>query len=158
MSVEILIVPLILDAIVATSILMEDHKKATFLARYERGLATESEIRDMQLEADGYKRAGLDIRSGNSAETRGSAVLVHTDKGYDIGLKKNAKGSFDVVVHWNETPGKIQIRQVREEIESKIKQKYAYEKVKRELAKNGFMITTEETKPDETIRLVARKW
>lgn len=158
MSAEVLIIPVIWDIAVASSILMENQKRASLMVRMEKGLLTEEEAQAMQLEMEAYKRNGQDVLAGASVDTKGASVLIHTDKGYDVGLQKNAKGAYDVVVHWQQRPGTVQIQQVRKELEDKIKQKYAYEKVKRELAKKGFMITTEETQPDESIRLVARKW
>lgn len=158
MSVEVLIIPVIWDAIVATSILMENHEQATLMVRMEKGLLTEEEAQAMNLEVEAYKRSGIDVRTGNTIDTKGGSILIHTNEGYDVGLKKNLRGAYDVVIHWDQSPDKIYVKQVREDIEAKIKQKYAYEKVRRELAKNGFMISQEETQPDESIRLVARKW
>ncbi|HEY3297158.1 MAG TPA: DUF1257 domain-containing protein [Armatimonadota bacterium] len=158
MSAEILIIPVIWDLVVASSILMETQERASIMVRTEKGLLTAEEKQEMLAELDGYKRNGHDVLTGADVDTRGSSVLIRTNKGYDVGLQKNPAGAYDVVVHWQQAPGKVEVQQVRQELESKIKQKYAYEKVKRELAKKGFMITTDETQPDESIRLVARKW
>ena len=78
--------------------------------------------------------------------------------GCDLGIRKNEKGAYDIVAHWAKQPGKADIQKVRANVEAQIRQRYAYEKVKQELAKKGFIVATEEVQPDNTIRLVARKW
>ena len=83
---------------------------------------------------------------------------AQTSPGYDLDLRKNEKGAYDVVATWSKQPGKTEIRRVQADLEAQIKQKYACEKVKRELAKKGFILAEEEVQPDKTIRLVARKW
>ena len=158
MSMEVMIVPALFDLVVLTRILLEEHRRATVVVRMEKGLLTEEEAADMQLEVEALKRAGCEVRSGSTDDAGGSAVVIHTDRGYDIGLRRNQKGAYDVVAHWSKQPGKAQIQSVRSDIEASIRQRYAYEKVKRELAKKGFMVSDEEVQPDNTIRLVARKW
>ena len=158
MSMEVAIIPMLWDLAVLTHILIQDHRRATITTRMEKGLLTQEETAEMRIEVDSLRRSGCDLRSGTDVETRGADVVIHTNQGYDIGLKRNDKGAYDVVAHWSQQPGKTQIKQVRSDIEAQIKQKYAYEKVKRELAKKGFMISDEEIQPDNTIRLVARKW
>lgn len=158
MSMIVSIVPMLFDLAVLTHILMEENRRATIMARREKGLITEEEAADLQLEIDSLRRSGCDIRSGSQVDTGGSDVIIHTDRGYDIGLRRNAKGAYDVVTHWSKQPGKAQIQQVQSDIQSLIKQKYAYEKVKRELAKKGFLISNEEVQADNSIRVVARKW
>lgn len=156
MSIEVLIIPALIDLAVMSHVLMENHKRATMQVRLEKGLLTKEEEEDMRLEVESLKRAGCDIRTGT--DTKGSDMLIHTDKGYDIGLKRNDKGAYDIVTHWSSQPGKAQIQQAGAEIKDTIKQKYAYEKVKRELAKKGFVIASEEVQADNTIKVVARKW
>lgn len=111
MSVEIMLLPALIDLVVLTSVLKEHESTAT-----------------------------------------------RTEENYSLGVRQNSNGSYDIVSHWEKTPGKAQIESVRADVEAKIRQKYAYEKVKQELAKKGFTIATEEVQKDNTIRLVARKW
>ena len=158
MSMEVSIIPMLFDLAVLARVLMEDHKRMTVMERGVRGMLTEEEAADMRLEVEALRRSGCDIRIRPSESADDASVLIHTDKGYDIGIRRNEKGAYDVVAHWSAKPGKIEIQNVRADIESRIKQKYAYEKVRRELAKKGFMISNEEVQPDNTIRLVARKW
>ena len=155
MSIAIMIVPMLFDLAVLTSTLMEENKRATVNMRKEKGLLFDD---NMHLDVDYLRQSGLDIRSGTAADTHGADMVIHTDKGYDIGLRRNDAGAYDIVTHWSQEPGKAQIQQVRTDIESQIKQRYAYEKVRRELAKNGFMIASEEVQADNSIRVVARKW
>lgn len=107
MSIEILIVPMLLDAVVLSGVLEEARQ---------------------------------------------------TIQGCDLDLRKNKQGAYDIVAHWTKQPGKVEITKVRNDVEAQIRQKYAYEIVKRELAKKGFILAEEEVQPDQTIRLVARKW
>jgi len=146
MSLEVLIIPALIDLGVLVHALAREHGRASVESSVAKGL---------ELELEALRSSGCDIRSGVG---QGSDVIVHTDKGYDIGIRRNEKGAYDIVTHWSSKPGKVEIQNVRADIESRIKQRYAHEKVKRELAKKGFMISDEEVQPDNTIRLVARKW
>ena len=107
MSMEVLIIPLLLDAVILSGILEEAQQRLS---------------------------------------------------GCDLSLQKNKNGAYSVVAHWTKQPGKAEIQKVRTDIEAQIKQRYAYEKVKQELAKKGFILAKEEVQADNTIRLVARKW
>lgn len=158
MSLEVLIVPMLFDLAALTHALIQDHRRAVVMERLERGQLTEEADADMRLEIEALKRSGVGVQSGTDADMRGASVLIHTDRGYDIGIKRNDRGAFDVVAHWSKQPGKAVVQQVSSDIENQVRQKYAYEKVKRELAKKGFIISDEEVQPDNTIRLVARKW
>lgn len=84
--------------------------------------------------------------------------LREKHQGCDLDVRQNEKGAYDVVATWSKQPGKAEITKVRADLEAQIKQKYAYEKVKLELAEKGFILAEEEVQPDNTIRLVARKW
>ena len=86
------------------------------------------------------------------------AAAARSVSGCELSLQKNKQGAYDVVARWSKQPGKAEVQKVRADIEAQIKQKYAYEKVKQELAKKGFILAKEEVQPDNTIRLVARKW
>lgn len=154
MSMEVAIIPMLFDLAVLLRVLMEDHRRMTVNAG--RSVLTEEEAADMLVEVEALKRSGCDVASSQS--TGDLDVVIHTDKGYDIGVRRNDRGAYDVVAHWSSQPGKVEIRNVREDIQGRIKQKYAYEKVRRELAKKGFIVADEEVQPDSTIRLVARKW
>jgi len=158
MSIEVAIFPALFDLAVLMHILMEDCRRATVVTRMEKGLLTQEEAADMKLEVEALRRAGCEIRSASAPDTEGSAAVIHTDQGYDLGLRRNEQGAYQVLAHWSKQPGKAQIQQVSADVEARIKQKYAYEKVKRELAKKGFVVASEEVQPDNTIRLVARKW
>ena len=158
MSMEVTIFPLLLDAAVLMGILVSSHRVNSVLTRLERGVLTEEQAADMRLEVEALQRAGHNIRSGADHEMHDSEVVIRTDDGYDLGLRRNKQGGFDLVTHWSQQPGKVEIQRIREDLEAQIKQKYAYEKVKRELAKKGFVVSSEEVQPDNTIRLVARKW
>jgi len=78
------------------------------------------------------------------------ALIAKEIAGCDLSLQKNKKGAYDVVARWSKQPGKAEIQKVRSDIEAQIKQRYAYEKVKQELAKKGFILAKEEVQPDNT--------
>lgn len=158
MSIECIFIPGLISLPILFRVLMEENRRATLSERMHKGVLTEEQAADMRLEVEALKRAGCDIRQGSYANLSDSPVVIHTDKGYDIGLRRNEGGAYDIVTGWSSKPGKVEVQKVRQDIEDRIRQKYAYEAVKHELAKKGFMIAKDETEADGTIRLVARKW
>lgn len=134
MSVIEMIVPMLFDLVVLSEVLTE------------RGMVTREQAERMRVDAETLGRSGA------------SDLRISTNQGYDIGLSRNDKGAYEVAAHWTQQPGRTRIQELREDIENTIRQKYAYEKVRRELAKKGFTISEEEVRADNTIKLVVRKW
>jgi hypothetical protein len=158
MSIAILIVPMLLDLAVLTSTLAQENNASEIVMNSDSSHLSKADAERMQQEIEALRRAGYKVRTGTSADTHGSAISLRTENGYDLGIRRNAKGAYDVVSHWTSSPDRAQIRNLRTGIEAQIRQKYAYEKVKRELARKGFSIASEEVQPDNTIKVVARRW
>lgn len=156
MSLEVLIVPALIDLAVLLKSMMEENHRLTMNAKFEKGLLSSEERADLDAELSALSQSGSVVNRSN--DTGGSDVVIHTDRGYNIGLRRNETGAYDVMAQWQTAPGHEQIQTARSDIEGRIRQKYAYEKVRRELAKKGFVIASEETTPDEAIRIVARRW
>lgn len=158
MSMEVMIIPALFDLSCLLSSLMEEHKRATIQEKLAKHVLTEEEGADLDAEIEELSRRGCRINRSSSPARSDSDVVIHTERGYDIGLRRNEKGAYDVLAHWKTRPGRAQVGKAQAEIESQIRQRYAHEKVKRELAKKGFIVSSEEVGPDRTIKLVARRW
>ncbi len=158
MSMEVVILPALFDAACLLATLMQEHKRATIQSRFEKGLLSEHEKADLDAEIEALSQSGCQIDRTSGRTARGSHIVVHTDRDYDIGLRRNKNGAYDVLAHWETQAGGAQVREAQAEVANQIRQRYAYEKVRRELAKKGFIVSSEEVEPDRTIKLVVRKW
>ncbi|HEY9839935.1 MAG: DUF1257 domain-containing protein [Candidatus Sericytochromatia bacterium] len=76
---------------------------------------------------------------------------------YDIGFIRNPDSlSYDMVADWwaiSERVGRDQ-----DEVSQGIMQRYAYQKVLKEVKSRGFMVSEQKQEADQSIRLVVRKW
>ncbi len=76
---------------------------------------------------------------------------------YDIGFVQSSDNrTYDMVADWwaiEESVGQSQA-----DIAQAIVQRYAYQKVMKEVKARGFMISEEKQAADQSIRLVVRKW
>lgn len=153
MSIEIVIAPLIIDAVIASAVLVESLVSPSISVN--RKLLTEEEIREMRMVLGGTSKT---LTLGDVKSDTGTAVVIGTNRGYNINLRRNEEGTYDIVTEWKSVPGKAKIKEIKSDIESVLRQKYAYEKVKKELAKKGYVLAADEVQGDNSIRLVARKW
>lgn len=83
-------------------------------------------------------------------------IVVKGPNGRDIGFQKTAKGDYRVICD-SEGLSKAQAKQ-QQDFVKQIRQRYAYNKVLEELKKQGYVIAEEEKVPNNTIRILARKW
>jgi hypothetical protein len=87
---------------------------------------------------------------------KGSTLTAEASKSYDIGLQLTEEGTYKVVADWwgieEET------NETQEKLTQKIVQRYAYHKVKKEAAAQGFTLDEEQVQPDGTIKLGVSKW
>ena len=81
---------------------------------------------------------------------------IKASKSYDIGLQLTEEGTYKLVADWwgieEET------NETQEKITQRIVQRYAYHKVKKEVAAQGFTMDEEQVQPDGTIKLGVSKW
>lgn len=106
-------------------------------------------LKEMQLKVEEVR---VDDGTGKSETVELTVTGAHGT----IGFRRNSAGSYEVCPG----TGKLSPEQskARQSFINSIKRKYAYNKVVKELQKQGYVIAQEEKKADNTIRLVARKW
>jgi hypothetical protein len=111
---------------------------------------------DLQMELEEATENQLVKVRGWKGSTLTAEAKIKASKSYDIGLQLTESGSYKLVADWwgieeetNETAEKIQ---------QKIIQRYAYHKVKKEAAAQGFTLDEENVEADGTIKLGVSKW
>ncbi|MBF2053778.1 MAG: DUF1257 domain-containing protein [Candidatus Sericytochromatia bacterium] len=128
---------------------------------------TRVKTRIMDLECLELALSELDYRVIHEARIRGwqnqhkPAQLVAQFPGqlcaYDIGFVFNPKQqTFDMVADWWAI--KERIGHDQDALSEQIMQRYAYQKVVKEVKARGFMISEQKQDADQSIRLVVRKW
>lgn len=128
---------------------------------------TRVKTRIMDLECLELALTELDYRVIHEARIRGwqnqqkPAQLVAQFPGqlcdYDIGFVFNPKQqTFDMVADWWAI--KERIGHDQDALSEQIMQRYAYQKVVKEVKARGFMISEQKQDADQSIRLVVRKW
>lgn len=92
---------------------------------------------------------------GWRAATSQADLSIHATAQYDIGVRQNADGTYQLTADWwaieEETQEKTEVLQQR------IIQRYAFRKAKTEAAKQGFTIDEEAVDADGTIRMTVSK-
>ncbi len=82
--------------------------------------------------------------------------LVFTREGITITFKKDIREKFTICVR-GENKSEEELKKIGTQFLNKIKQQYAYQKVKDEMTKRGFNIV-QETTEERRIKLVLRKY
>jgi hypothetical protein len=96
----------------------------------------------------------VEVRGYRGARERADLV-IRTGSAYDVGLRKTANG-YEVVADWWGVETGTGIAQ--DEFMNRLTQRYAYHKVMGEVKRHGFTVADVETQPDQTIKVVVRKW
>ncbi len=128
---------------------------------------TSVKTRIMDLECLELALAELDYRVIHQARIRGwenqhrKAAMVASFPDllceYDIGFIHNFKSqTYDMVADWWAIREKI--GQDQDQLTQSIVQRYAYQKVLKEVKLRGFTVSQQEQSADQSIRLVVRKW
>ena len=111
----------------------------------EMGLEFEEASENELVKVRGWKGSSLTA----VAKIKGS-------KSYDIGLQLTEEGTYKLVADWwgieEET------NETQQVLTQKIVQRYAYHKVKNEVAKQGFTMDEEAVEADGTIKIGVSKW
>ena len=93
---------------------------------------------------------------GWKGSTLTAEAKIKASKSYDVGLQLTEEGTYKLVADWwgieEET------NETQEKITQRIVQRYAYHKVKKEVAAQGFTMDEEQVQPDGTIKLGVSKW
>ena len=124
-----------------------------------RKLAAE-EIPTVVLDEESLKQHKLHERleAANVAqEFEGADVIMETQKGEIIGFKQQEDGSYKLAAKYG-VEGVQEWGGTNEQIEERLKQQYAYVKVKKEVAKRGYAVVEEEILEDNSIRVLVRRW
>lgn len=84
------------------------------------------------------------------------ALVTKDNNGRQIGFQKTEQGDYRIIADC----GGLNNAQLKEQqnFVKQIRQRYSYNTVIQELKKQGYIIAEEEKVPNNTIRLVARKW
>lgn len=97
---------------------------------------------------------GVEVR-GYQNQLEKARVAIKVSKKYDVGIKQTASG-FELVADWwgvETTRGLSE-----QEFVNQIQQRYAYNKVLKEVKKRGYSLTEETVDDENTIQLTVRKW
>ena len=81
-------------------------------------------------------------------------IIITDSAGTRIGLQKQHDGQYRVITSASSAPQ----MQKQEAIANRIKQRYAYNRIKEELQSKGYSLVEEQKSDDNTIKLVARRW
>lgn len=103
-----------------------------------------------------YRLAASDQVAGWQGATRKADIVVKTRGQFDIGFVKAADGSFDIVADWWGL--KTSVGLDRQGFINQLNQRYAYHKVVAEVKARGFAVAEEVVQPDNSIRVVVRRW
>ena len=119
-------------------------------------VALKEALADLEMEfEEGTENQLVKVR-GWKGSTLNAEAKIKGSKSYDIGLQLTENGTYKLVADWwgieEET------NQTQEQITQKVVRRYAYHKVKSEVAKQGFTLDEEEVEADGTIKLGVSKW
>jgi hypothetical protein len=119
-------------------------------------VALKQALVDLNMEFEEASENQLVKVRGWKGSTLNAEAKIKGSKSYDIGLQLTEEGTYKMVADWwgieEET------NQTQEQIKQKIVQRYAYHKVKNEVAKQGFSLDEETVEADGTIKIGVSKW
>lgn len=112
-------------------------------------------LEDLGLLYDEATQNQMATVKGWRAATSQADLSIHATATYDIGVRQNADGTYQLTADWwaieEETQEKTELLQQR------IIQRYAFRKAKSEAEKQGFTIDEEAVETDGTIRMTVSK-
>ena len=109
-------------------------------------------VRDVQAEFGlGEVRENATVRGFGGQSTQAEVVVSTRNQGYDLGFRREGE-AYVLVADWY---GLRDIK--REELLSRVQQRYAYRVVREQLDQKGFALVEEEVREDRTIHLVLRR-
>ncbi len=99
-----------------------------------------------------WKAGPTEVR-GYQGQTRSAQVVIEQENGYDLGFTWNGQEyEFVADLQFWQQPVPV------EQFLRKITQRYAYQTVVNETAKQGFQVTEQRNHQDGSIRLVLQRW
>ncbi len=119
-------------------------------------VALKAALVDLNMEFEESTENALVKVRGWKGSTLNAEAKIKGSKTYDIGLQLTEEGTYKLVADWwgieEET------NETQQVITQKIVQRYAYHKVKNEVAKQGFQMDEEAVEADGTIKIGVSKW
>src|SRR5947209_3868732 len=119
-------------------------------------VANNAELEELVLALERTNANQLVKVRGWKGSTLTAEAKIKATKSYDVGLQLTEQGTYKLVADWwgieEET------NETQEKITQRIVQRYAYHKVKKEAAAQGFTLDEETVEPDGTIRIGVSKW
>ena len=85
-------------------------------------------------------------------------AMAETQEGLRVGIRRTEDGRLEVLPDWRTARDRERFARQVEAIRNRIRQRYSYHKVKREIEKRGLSVVEEQELPDGSIRLVVRSW
>ena len=80
-------------------------------------------------------------------------MAIKMAAGYDIGLKRNAYGTYDVVADWFGVKGVTE-----KEFMPRLQQQYAVGTVMQQINQQGYNLVEQQRDASGAVRIVARRW
>jgi hypothetical protein len=119
-------------------------------------VALKAALVDLNMEFEEATENQLVKVRGWKGSTLNAEAKIKGSKSYDIGLQLTEDGTYKLVADWwgieEET------NETQEKVIQRITQRYAYHKVKNEVAKQGFSLDEEAVEADGTIKIGVSKW
>jgi hypothetical protein len=100
------------------------------------------------------EEGGVEVRGYRGAREKADLV-IRTGSAYDVGMRKVGDG-YELVADWWGVETGTGISQ--DTFVNRLTQRYAFHKVMGEVKKQGFSVADVETQPDQTIKVLVRKW
>ncbi|VXD16367.1 conserved hypothetical protein [Planktothrix serta PCC 8927] len=98
-------------------------------------------------------KAGPQEVRGYQGQTRPAQVVIEQENGYDLGFTWNGQ-EYEFVADLQFWQQAVPV----DRFLSKITQRYAYQTVVNETAKQGFQVSEQQNHQDGSIRLVLQRW
>lgn len=99
-----------------------------------------------------WKAGPTEVR-GYQGQTRSAQVVIEQNNGYDLGFTWNGQ-EYELIADLQFWQQPVPVEQFLR----KITQRYAYQTVVSETAKQGFQVTEQRNHQDGSIRLVLQRW
>jgi hypothetical protein len=90
---------------------------------------------------------------GYQGQTRNAEIVIEQENGYDIGFSSNGS-EYELVADLQYWQQPLSV----EGFLKRVTQRYAFQTVMKETARQGFQLTEEQKNQDGSIRLVLQRW
>ena len=95
----------------------------------------------------------FEIRTGEG-KTELAEIIINDGSGTRTGFQKQADGRYRII----STASSREESRQQKKLAGRIKRRYAYNRIREELSKQGYLVVEEEKEGDETVRILARRW